>query len=151
MGLDMYFYASKPGLTMSRALEEAKAYDELDYDEWCAARDSGKYPYAKVGYLRKANQILAWIEDHVGDVGNCEPLRMTKADVQSLKDDVLAVYYGDPQRAPELLPTRDGFFFGGQLYNGPYFENLLEAADICERILTDVDFDRQDLWFYAWW
>ena len=150
MGLDMFFYASKPGTTMKQAIDRERELNELDYDEWRAVRESDGYPTLEMGYLRKANQVFNWIEREVADIGNCEPLQMTKRDVQLLEATVY-VTLKYPGTARRLLPTREGFFFGDTGYGESYFADLEETERICARILDEVDFDNQDVWFYAWW
>ena len=150
MGLDMFFYASRPGATMKQAVERERELNELDWDEWMAVRESDEYPILGMGYLRKANQVFNWIDREVGDIEDCEPLPMSESDVRRLKGAAVEVI-AMPWRAAKLLPTTAGFFFGSQEYDDGYFADLRETSSICSKILDEVDFDDQDVWFYAWW
>jgi hypothetical protein len=52
--------------------------------------------------------------------------------------------------AKELLPTAEGFFFGGTEYDDWYFETLQDTVDMIEPLLTDEyadwDFHYQSSW-----
>lgn len=50
-------------------------------------------------------------------------------------------YIKNPSVAEKLLPTTEGFFFGGTAYDQYYYENLLETKKILEEALKDKDGD----------
>ena len=52
--------------------------------------------------------------------------------------------------ASELLPTRDGFFFGSTEYNEWYFEYLLDFRDILKKLYY-VDTEKYDIYYIASW
>lgn len=43
----------------------------------------------------------------------------------------------DPSVASQLLPTRDGFFFGSTQYDEAYLNDVIETRDWAERMLED--------------
>lgn len=48
-------------------------------------------------------------------------------------------YIEDDKLAKELLPTEDGFFFGGTDYDDWYIENLKNTVKILEEVLAEPD------------
>lgn len=79
-------------------------------------------------YLRKANAIHHYIvENHADGIDECQIIELSRDDLEELHERVKAVV-NDRSLAPELLPTSDGFFFGGTDYDDWYF-NQLENFD----------------------
>ena len=75
-----------------------------------------------VMYWRKANAIHNWFVRELADeVDDCRPLELT---VDRLRDLVKLCerVVDDNSKAEELLPTGEGFFFGGTEYDEYYFE-----------------------------
>lgn len=102
-------------------------------------------------YWRKANQIFKWFEDHCanGEIENCAPVPVTKYDLLELLE-TIKVILNDEEKASELLPTQEGFFFGNTEYGEHYFEELIQTRDKIESILDYITEDTE-LEFYAWW
>lgn len=50
-----------------------------------------------------------------------------------------------------IMPTRQGYFFGSTLYDEGYMQDLADTITFCERVLAEVDFDTEDVVFWAWW
>lgn len=50
-------------------------------------------------------------------------------------------------KASYLLPTRDGFFFGGTEYDEYYFKDLEDTKDILERAIADGGHFRYGCWW----
>ena len=79
-------------------------------------------------YLRKANAIHHYIvENHADGVDECQVIELDRTDIKALQCVVKAVV-NDRSLAPSLLPTSDGFCFGGLEYDDWYF-NQLENFD----------------------
>lgn len=129
MGLDMYIFKSKLDTPAEQKCERVEA-----------------------GYWRKANQIFRWLEDNVcnGETENCAYYTMTKEDFQNLRD-VCQRVLADHSLAPDLLPVREGFFFGSYEYDEHYFKDLEDTVEICDRILMENDFDTHLYEYWAWW
>jgi hypothetical protein len=99
---------------------------------WCLEISAGQW--------RKANQIHNWFVDNVQDgIDECQAAEVTKDDLMDLLDVVNQVI-ADPEMAPELLPTRSGFFFGGTDYDEYYFEDLVGTKAILDRIFSTQNF-----------
>lgn len=88
------------------------------------------------GYWRKVNQVHNWFVENVqsgeDDCGEYEVEREQLARLKSLCEQVLA----DPTRAEKLLPTTEGFFFGGTEYDDYYQEGLRDTIRILDQCLA---------------
>lgn len=62
--------------------------------------------YARVGYFRKVNPLLKWVDEHVGLVRNQVLLEVTKAHLQALLSDLQSL---TPDNCGAVYPTIDGF------------------------------------------
>ena len=90
----------------------------------------------EAGYWRKVNQVHNWFVENVqsgeDDCGTYEVGREQLANLKSRCERVLA----DPTRAEELLPTTEGFFFGGTEYDDYYQEGLRDTIRILDQCLA---------------
>lgn len=88
-------------------------------------------------YWRKANQIHKWFVDNVQNgVDNCRDYYVSTKKLQELLD-VCKEVKANPDKAPELLPTQEGFFFGGTEYDEWYFENIDYTIEQLSRLLEE--------------
>lgn len=55
------------------------------------------------------------------------------------------------QVAEEVLPTRDGFFFGGTNYDQYYIEDVQDTIKILENVLENPEFKDCDFYYRASW
>ena len=110
----------------------------------------------EVIYWRKANQIFAWFETHCAPVENCNPVSVSEDNLIELLDTinrVLAV----PEKASELLPVTQGFFFGSYEYNEHYFGQLRYTKEQLEKVFSDIadsnpnNLNESEFEFVAWW
>jgi len=101
-------------------------------------------------YFRKVNFLIPFVESKIGcTVENCETVKLTKDNLVELVDrckEVLA----DHSKAEKLLPTRDGFFFGGTDYDEWYFDDVKEVQDKVSDLLSTMS-NRMKASFHAWW
>ena len=156
MGLDMYLsakrYISKHFNEGDSERAEAiqKLFPEL-------ANIQGRFgdasPVKEVsidaGYWRKANAIHDWFVREVqGGEDECKPHYVDREQLLALREACEQVL-ADKQKAPELLPTASGFFFGSTDYDQYYFEDLQSTIDIVDRCLalpTSWDFEYRSSW-----
>ena len=151
MGLDMYLYAT---------VEE---YVTNDYKSPMSTRLNCKYPNEfnyihniidypsvhrvtsyKVGYWRKANAIHKWFVDNIGKgIDDCKPLYVSLFDLKTLLAKCKEVLV-EPSRAPEILPTEDGFFFGPTSYGDFYFKDIDKTIAILEPLIATIEQLQQD-------
>ena len=106
----------------------------------------------EVAYWRKANQIRNWIVNHTDypEGGNCIDFLLTKDNLTALVADCKRVLL-DHDLAPELLPTKSGFFFGSTDYSGYYFDDIESTVRQVEEILKTTDFETEDIYYCEWW
>lgn len=101
-------------------------------------------------YFRKVNFLIPFVESKIGhELEDCKTVKLTKADLVELVErceEVLA----DHDKAEKLLPTRDGFFFGGTEYDEWYFDDVKEVHDEVSDLLSTMT-GRMKASFYAWW
>lgn len=143
MGLDMYLTAERHLWARERAV--------LNLSDEVFNRYLVQSVTLEVGYWRKANAIHNWFVKNVqhGE-DDCRPHHVTVADLKSLRDDARSVQ-DDPTKAPELLPTTSGFFFGCTDYDEGYFHDIAHTLTILETLLQDPDLDKYDLNYQASW
>lgn len=88
-------------------------------------------------YWRKANQIHKWFVDNVQNgVDNCGDYYVSTKNLQELLD-VCKEVKASPDKAPELLPTQEGFFFGGTEYDEWYFKDIDYTIEQLSKILEE--------------
>lgn len=76
---------------------------------------------------------------------------LDKADIIQLRNDIQSVLL-NPKRAPYILPTQAGFFFGSTDYDDYYFETLAGMHDVLERILVAMNKGVLETVTYSeWW
>ena len=141
MGLDMYLDAKRS--LYNKDWNECES-DKIAYRQiremFPEMHNSGNLNYISVsfeaGYWRKASAIHKWFVDNVQDgEDNCSTNWVDREQLEELRDtckDVLAKH----ARKDELLPTADGFFFGGTDYDEWYFNSLEQTVDILDKCLA---------------
>ncbi len=78
-----------------------------------------------VGQWRKANQIHRWFVENVQDgEDNCKEYWVSKEQLKDLRKLCSQALKGNRKKREDLLPTQEGFFFGGTDYD-EYYENDL--------------------------
>lgn len=135
MGLDMYLFRRK------KLRENDEEYNNL-------VMESQK----EVMYWRKANQVRQWFVDHteleVND--NCRDILVSKETLEQLRNDCATVLTNH-SKSTELMPTSSGFFFGGTEYDEWYYLDLKNTVEAVDQILTETDFDTEDIIYTEWW
>lgn len=105
----------------------------------------------ELGYWRKANHIHKWFVDNVQNgVDDCGDYYATKKDLESLLL-VCEQVMEDRSKAASLLPTQQGFFFGGQEYDDWYYDDVQSTVDIVKKALEFYDEKTVDLYYHASW
>lgn len=135
MGLDMYFTARRTfwdfidrGGTARKILD---IFPELPDD----IEPSGTSVTVNFGYWRKANAIHNWFVQNVqGGKDDCQESWLSPDHMQALLDTVNKVL-ANTSLAPDLLPTKSGFFFGGTEYDELYWRDVEKTKKILENAL----------------
>lgn len=134
--------------------------------------------FKEVYYWRKANAIHQWFVDNIQDgIDDCGDYRVTQKDLQILIDTLKEVYNSlcdkemitkkvqdgsieyeikafkeeDLEKAKELLPTQEGFFFGGTEYDEYYFEQIKDTLNDLQIINECFDFENNYLIYGSSW
>jgi hypothetical protein len=147
MGLDMYLTAKRyiydfddDGKALREQLEDLKVngmeVKELSYE---------------AGYWRKANQIHKWFVDNVQEgVDNCGEYLVGITELECLLEKINEVLR-NRDKANELLPTANGFFFGSDVYDEGYFDDLIQTKAIIENVLSMDDIRKYDFYYSSSW
>lgn len=102
-------------------------------------------------YWRKANQIHHWFVQNIqkGE-DKCEIYEVTQHDLTRLYNSCRAALR-QKDRASDILPTLEGFFFGSTEYDKYFFYELKRTKDELKSILTTFDFNNEKLYYTSWW
>lgn len=146
MGLDMYLTAKRYISEFGDSDALAMAVDDLRVNGMRVEEIT-----YEAGYWRKANHIHKWFVDNVqGGVDNCAQYLVSVEDLEkllALVNEVLA----HTEKAGELLPTTNGFFFGSDLYDEGYFDDLIHTKAIIENVLSIPDLRLYDVYYSSSW
>lgn len=148
MGLDMYLNARKYVATYIDGNKE-----KLDaINAVIGSKDGITFNQfiGEAAYWRKANQIHKWFVDNIQDgTDDCGTYYVSRERLGELRD-VCREVLADHSKADKLLPTQDGFFFGGTSYDKSYFEDLEYTVTQIDKLLdpaySDVDFEYHSSW-----
>ena len=131
MGLDMFLsgkiYLSPRDKNNGKIKELFKEINEIGNSDYVIVE-------LGVGYWRKANAIHNWFVKNIQN-GNddCKEYWVTREKLKELKE-LCNKVLKDKNKAPELLPTISGFFFGNLEYDGYYFHYLEDTVKIIDKI-----------------
>ena len=99
-----------------------------------------------VGYWRKANQIHRWFVENVQDgEDDCGRYPVSGEQLAELLR-IVKIVIANPDLAKELLPTKEGFFFGDTEYGDYYIEDLQNTVEILEGL--DLSDNIEDTYYY---
>jgi hypothetical protein len=140
MGLDMYLRGSLY-LSDYAGEEIQQVRNDLGstLERILGVKAAPKEIKVEVGYWRKANAIHKWFVDTAqGGVDDCKTYDVSREQLRRLRDLCRdALLHRD--RAPEILSTREGFFFGSTDYNDWYFTDLENTIRIIDTALELPD------------
>jgi len=87
-----------------------------------------------LGYWRKANAIHKWFVDNIQQGrDDCGEYYISVEELQMLLD-VVNEILADKSKAPELLPTQSGFFYGNTEYDEWYWKDIEYTKELLEKI-----------------
>jgi len=148
MGLDM-------NLTADRYLFQFGGVDDKDKIEKINSMfpelpegSQVKEVTAEIIYWRKANAIHKWFVDNVQEgVDECQKSYVSQKNLQKLLETCKAVL-ANPSQAETLLPSQNGFFFGGTEYDEWYIKDLERTVEVLENIVPKMETDFREWMFY---
>lgn len=157
MGLDMYLRIRKEEYASDYTNVEKCIYpEELKGLETDIVRRNFRavqtFTDYLVGYWRKANAIHHWfVEECAEGVDECQDIVVSLKQIGWLIDACNEVLK-DNSRASDVLPTQDGFFFGGTDYDEWYFKEIQYTKDLLEKVRLFIENDdRYSLIYNASW
>jgi hypothetical protein len=105
----------------------------------------------QVGYWRKTNHIHHWFVENVQEgVDNCNSFYVSKEKLINLLKNCQIVLENF-LKAPEILPTREGLFFGSTEYDFYYLQDVKDTAELLTNVLKTTNFDSEGILYYADW
>lgn len=139
MGLDMDLQGHIYG-------DKVKFITDFISKEYLNGLALSRYPSLKFDLMtwRKANAIHEYFVNLAG-VDDCQPYYVSKEDLDCLLD-LCEKVLAEPEKAPDLLPTRGGFFFGSTEYDEWYLGYVKETRDFLKAFIPN--FDKFDLISY---
>lgn len=158
MGLDMYL-RSKIYIGANFEHNKIKGEVNLTKGETPVKINFNKITYIieDCGYWRKANHIHRWFVENVQDgEDDCKEYYVTKELLEKLLEDCQNIK-SNPTLAVDLLPTQDGFFFGGTDYDEYYWEVIDQTIEIITNVLNDKEeingktFLRGEIYYQSSW
>jgi hypothetical protein len=156
MGLDMYLYAKKYVANNDYYQKNPEIFDEvlesleLTPDELDSEMLSMTISIP-VMYWRKQNAIHNWfVLNAQGGEDNCKEYWVSREQMKELKE-ICEQVKQDPRKASELLPTADGFFFGGTDYDDWYLNGIDRTVIALDRYLKSPNFKDFDFYYQSSW
>lgn len=152
MGLDMYLYRKSylfTGGWINEDQREVVSVTKGGDPHPNIKSDKVRFLIEEVGYWRKANHIHKWFVDNVQKgVDDCEEYKVRRDQLKSLLK-LCEQVIEDTDKAHELLPTKNGFFFGTTEYDQYYYGDIIETIDILKNVLSqdnDAEFYYRSSW-----
>jgi hypothetical protein len=103
---------------------------------------------AELCYWRKFNALHHWFVENVqGGVDDCREAEVTVDQLKELRD-LLNQVLASRQQAPELMPVRDGFFFGSTDYSDSYFSEVERTRNWLDDLLLKEACGVYKQWYF---
>jgi hypothetical protein len=147
MGLDMYLNAER----YLWGHEEGDKQISENIGQLIGLPTDGKVKTITVeaGYWRKSNQIHNWFVANVQEgKDECQESCVSREQLKELRE-VCQKVLDNNELAEQLLPTKEGFFFGGKDYDQSYFDDLKETIEVIDNALAmpeQWDFNYRSSW-----
>lgn len=151
MGLDMYLTKRTYVQNWDYMKESEKNYVSVKgANEGHIKGDRVQYIIEQLCYWRKANHIHKWFVDNVqGGDDDCGSYIVSLPEIKQLMD-VCYEVMTDNSKAQELLPTTNGFFFGGTEYDDFYFTQVTDTYKILKELVEELEEYKTPLNNSAW-
>ena len=158
MGLDMYLEARKfvsgysfEPIDSQNAYENILASVDLSRTDLSPEASPFIYLSINVAYWRKVNAVHSWFVNNVQDgVDECQKAEVSREQLQELIDTCKQVR-DDHDKAEELLPVGEGFFFGSYEYDEWYFQGIDSTIEQLEKILNNPKFEGWHFVYQSSW
>jgi len=140
MGLDMYLY--KKTYVQNWEHNPPEQHHQIEIKRGGVLRKDIKpnricYITEQVAYWRKFNALHGWfIENCAGGVDECQDINVDEDKMKELLETLKEVS-SNFDKAEELLPPVQGFFFGGDEIDEYYKEDVNSTIKIIEELLEE--------------
>lgn len=95
----------------------------------------------EVIYWRKANAIHRWFVENVQEnIDNCARYYVSREQLMCLLN-TCRIVLADNTSAEQLLPTKEGFFFGTMEYDENYWYDIKYTAEQLEKLLSNDKYE----------
>lgn len=109
------------------------------------------YIEERIHSWRKANQIHRWFVENVqGGLDNCEEYFVSRDNLKELLQECKRTLE-NKESASGILPTTSGCFFGSTEYDEFYFQDIIETADMLEKLLEEEPENECDFYYRSSW
>ena len=103
----------------------------------------------RIGYWRKFNALHAWFVNNIqSGEDDCGTYIVTERHLQLLDMELKSI---TKENAGEILPTQEGFFFGGTEYDDDYFDEIEDLKALVRYVLTQVNHRERTLVYRSSW
>ena len=152
MGLDMYLYARRTKYQASYEWDSKRERfypSELkDFEDDIRSKRNLNSMYSEeyfqIGRWCKANAIHGWIVNNCANgEDNCQKITLSIKDMENLHWLCIEVLR-NRDKASELLPCQNGFFFGSQEYDVWYFDDIGYTARIISKAIAFIKAHQSD-------
>lgn len=145
MGLDMYLTRKTYVKDWNHTPEEERKNIEVFMNGKKIKTKKLQWLEFEAIYWRKANAIHNWFVTNVQNGNdNCESYEVSTDTLKDLMDLCLYIMK-DREKASELLPVTEGFFFGSYEYDEYYFQDIENTYKDLRSILNTY---KDDYFFY---
>lgn len=154
MGLDMYLTASNFFWSHEENESIKEAREIIAKTLGLKSASEIQSVKLNLAYWRKVNWIHNWFVENVqGGQDNCGEYYVTRDQLENLKnlcDEIIASR--DKDKAMELLPPVDGFFFGKDTVEDNYYwASLAETSNLIHDILSRPQLANFDFHYSSSW
>jgi len=155
MGLDMYIVVRKYLSVFNKENTNVSiTIDKKKYEVGTEHNKPGRLEEVTLSgiYWRKANAIHKWFVNNVQKgVDDCRHYEVSREQLIELKE-ICEKILKDKSLATELLPTQEGFFFGGCEYDEWYWDSVKDTIkDINELLAEFSDDDNWEFEYHSSW
>jgi hypothetical protein len=124
-------------------------------------RDKSGNLVFEYGYWRKANHIHNWFVVNCQDgIDECQETEVTKDKIEELHRVCTEIMNTHKKLLPDVikltlyedvLPTVEGFFFGGTDYDEDYIQDVEDTINILNNVLEGTNFETDKIIYLSSW
>lgn len=106
----------------------------------------------KLGELLKVcKEVLDYSELIDGETKEAHVLKQINGHACIVNEMYVEKVIKDSSKAKELLPTQEGFFFGGVEYDEWYLQDIKDTIEIIQQVFEETDFETEKIVYTSSW